>query len=225
VNELAVEQNLVGYDASNWPMWGLQNVIASTPWGQDTDPYGWFGWGMAFWPEATSNGEVVTYNTSPSSTPGEDHHIGGVMLGGTNWSWRASPGALIRIPDGQGTFSDYQSFGGHNGIAALVEGSNIIQGYDGQNSTFSSQWMHWNQDGLLIGQFGHPYGLNPEGGMSAGAAGNIEKMSTVSANGNVYLYNSDESLHPGIHQWRISNLGSIHELMGSASLGGTVILQ
>jgi hypothetical protein len=224
-NQLAVEQDLIDSDASKWPMWGFQKIIASSPWGPDTDPQGWSGWGMTMWPEATSNGEVVTYNTNVS-TPGEDHHIGGVMLGGTNWSWKASPGALITTPDGLGTFPDSQGFGGHDGIAALVEGSNIFQGYDGQSEPFSSQWMHWNQDGLLIGQFGHPSsGLNPEGGNWAGAAGNIEKMSTVSANGNVYLYNSDESLHPGIHQWKISNLGSIHELMGSAPVGGTIILQ
>jgi hypothetical protein len=49
---------------------------------------------------------------------------------------------------------------------------------------------------------------------------------TTATNGNdIYLYNSDEGYHPGIHQWRISGLDSIHELAGRAPLGGTAMLQ
>jgi hypothetical protein len=85
--------------------------------------------------------------------------------------------------------------------------------------------MHWSQDGLLIGQFGNPAtGYVPDG--DPGAAGNIWTMATATdINGNIYLYNSDESVHPGIHQWTIDGLGTINELTGSTTLGATVILQ
>ena len=228
--QAAYQQDFLGYDVSLWPQWGAPYLIGSVPITDPANPYGSAdpiganGWGMLFWPEPTSSGVLVTYNTSPSTPP--DHHLGGVPLGGTNWSWKVSPGANITVPDGQGTFPDNNSFGGHNGIAALVEGSNVFEGYDGQAGTFSSQWMHWNDDGLLIGQFGHPEnGLASDGTLWPGAAGNIQTMSTVSANGNIYLYNSDEGYHPGIHQWTVSGLDTIREMSGSASLGGTVIVQ
>lgn len=224
-SQVAYQQNLAGFDDNDWPVWGAPSVIASVPNVETTDPDGSNGWGMGFWPEPTSGGALVTYNTSPA-TPGEDYHIGGVLLGGATWSWKASPGKLITTPDGKGTFPDTPGFGGHNGIAALVEGSNVFEGYDGQYGAFSSQWMHWSQDGLLIGQFGHPSdGTAADGSLFPGAAGNIATMSTVSANGNIYLYNSDESYHPGIHQWEVSGLDSIHELTGTTQLGGTVALQ
>jgi len=226
--QAAYQQNLTGYDVNGWPVWGSSFLLASVPNTQSTDPDGYTGWGMDFFPEATTGGILVTYNTVPS-TPGQDHHICGVPLGGTNWTWKASPGALLTTPDEKGTFPDISSFGGHNGIAVLVEGSNIFQGYDGQYGTFSSQWMHWSEDGLLIGQFGHSSSANGDaasnGPLYPGAAGNIATMATVSTGGNIYLYNSDESYHPGIHQWKISGLSSIHELSGSASLGATVTLQ
>ena len=228
----AYVQNLVGYDPNEWPMWSNPQLIASLPTNGQCNPametintpLAYAGWGMGFWPESTNSGMLVTYNTSPG-TPGEDHHIGGVHIGGTNWAWQASPGALITTPDDQGTFPDNQSFGGHDGIAALVEGSNVFQGYDGQYGTFSSQWMHWSQDGLLIGQFGNPAtGYVPDG--DPGAAGNIWTMATATdLNGIIYLYNSDESVHPGIHQWKISGLDTINEINGSTTLGGVVILQ
>jgi len=227
-SQIAYQEDFQGYDTNAWPVLGSPYPIASAPntvTANPVDPEGFFGWGMMMYPEPTSNGMVMTYNTIASTTE-PNHHIGGVPLNGTYWSWKASPGGLITSPDGHGTFPDIQSFGGHNGIAVLVEGSNVFEGYDGQYGSFSSQWMHWNQDGLLIGQFGHPaHGNAPDGTLWPEAAGNIATMGTASANGNIYLYNSDESYHPGIHQWTISGLDTIHELAGSSSIGGTVILQ
>jgi hypothetical protein len=219
------QQDLIGYDSTEFPAWGTPYLVASVPTDQPTEPSGWAGWGMDNFPEATSGGIFVTYNTSVS-TPGMDHHIGGVKAGGSDWSWKASPGAMLSTPDGEGTFTDISSYGGHNGISALVEGSNIFEGYDGQYGSFSSQWMHWSEDGLLIGQFGHSAnGLATNGTLFTGAAGNIATMATVSTGDNIYLYNSDESYHPGIHRWKISGLDSIHEISGSSLLGGVVTLQ
>ena len=219
------QQDLVGYDSNAFPIWNTPYVVASVPGSQSTDPVGWSGWGMESFPDITTGGIYVTYDAGVS-TPGIDHHIGGVKAGGRDWSWKASPGEMIAAPDGEGTFPDAASFGGHNGISALVEGSNIFEGYDGQYGSFSSQWMHWSEDGLLIGQFGHPSnGLAADGTLFPGAAGNIATMATVTDGGNIYLYNSDEGYHPGIHRWTISGLGSLHEVTGSALLGGVVNLQ
>ncbi len=80
-------------------------------------------------------------------------------------------------------------------------------------------------DGLLVGQFGHSAGsTEPDGSLYPGAAGNIQSMATATVKDSVYLYNSDEGYHPGIHQWRITGLDTIHEVSGTAAIGRTTSL-
>jgi len=227
----AYRRNLMGFDTTHTPVWGSPYSVASVsiPQAASTaeivDPFGYSGWGMRMFPEATTSGNFVTYNTVATTISGFDFHVGGVRQGATDWAWKASRGAAIQTPDGKGSFPDGSAYGGHDGIAALVEGNNVLQGYDGQYGPFSSQWMHWWEDGLMIGQFGHPANVyNEDGGVFAGSAGNIASMASVSVGKDVYLYNSDESLHPGIHRWRISGLETIHELAGTGTLGNTVVL-
>lgn len=234
----AQRQDLVGYDANGWPVWGAPYILASQSATSQADPAGMSNCCEQWWPEPTSGGILATFRKDPS-TAAINHHLGGIRLGGSTWSWRASPGGMITEPDGKGTFPDDMFT--NNGLGALVEGDYIFEGYGGNNSSFSSQWMQWSQDGLLIGQFGHAvYGLftwglyegqiGPAGGASdgtlfPGAAGNNGSMATASVNGDIYVYSSDESYHHGIHQFKISGLDTIHELMGSAAVGETVILQ
>jgi len=227
----AYRRDLMGFDSTDTPVWNSPYAIASAsiPQAASTaaieDPFGFSGWGMRMFPEATTSGNFVTYNTVATTLSGSDFHVGGVRRGATDWAWKASRGAAIQTPDGKGSFPDGSAYGGHAGIAALVEGNNVLEGYDGQYSAFSSQWMHWWEDGLMIGQFGHPANVyNEDGGVFAGSAGNIASMTSVSVGKDMYLYNSDESLHPGIHRWRISGLDTIHELSGTATLGSTVVL-
>jgi hypothetical protein len=222
-SQIAYRQDLTGYDPNNWPVWGDSYAIASVPVSNPNDPYGSNGWAQNLWPQATTGGILVTYNTEPA-TPGEDHHVGGVQIGGNDWIWKASPGEDILSPDGQGTFPD--TYSGNDGITALAEGNSIFEGFAGNYFDFSSQWMQWSEDGLLIGQFGHACNPPPaDGSLWPGCGGNIATMFTASANGNIYLYNSDENYHPGVHQWTISGLDSIHEISGTAQIGGTVTLQ
>jgi hypothetical protein len=226
----AYQRDLLGFDTANTPKWGTPHALASVSTFQPTslnainDPFGSGGWGMRMFPEATTSGYFITYNTSSTTVSGRDFHLGGVKLGSVDWTWKTSRGASIKVPDGKGTFPDYSTYGGHGGIAALVEGSNVIQGYDGQYGSFSSQWMHWWEDGLLVGQFGKPTSFNADGGIIAETAGNIASMTSVAVGKDLYLYNSDESLHPGIHRWRISGLDTIHELAGTAPLGKNLTL-
>jgi Bacterial Ig-like domain (group 3)/FlgD Ig-like domain len=224
--QVAYHRDFIGYDSNAWPVWGHPHVIASVPTTDLRDPVGNSGPDMWFWPEPTSSGMLVTYAADPT-TVSDAHHIGGVAVGRSDWSWRASPGELITTPDGMGTFPDGPNvFGVVPGIAALVEGSSVIEGYNGNDWTFSNQWMHWSEDGLLIGQFGHTSDTHaPDGSPYPGTAGNILTMSTAMVDGNIYLYNSDENYHAGIGRWTISGLDSIHEVSGSTALGDTVVLQ
>jgi hypothetical protein len=229
--DTAYKSIFVGYDENGFPEWGDTQASASvssnfgdTTFRNSTEPLAVPGGGMEETPQATSGGFYVSFNTT-ISTAGSDHHIGGVKAGASSWSWKASPGGMLSSPDGEGTFSD-SNLSGLDGITALVEGSNVFEGYNGNWGTFSSQWMHWSEDGLLIGQFGNtPQSGGNSGTLVPGAAGNILTMATVPVNGNIYLYTSDEGYHPGIHSWKISGLDSVHEESGSAPIGGVLILQ
>jgi hypothetical protein len=225
----AYKQNLLGEDPNGFPVWDNPRVIGTTTVDGNpsttNEPYGTGGWGMSTFPKATDNSYLITYKTTVAKT-GTAFHLGGLPIGGSDWYWKTSRGGMLSSPDDMGTFPETNSYGGHNGIAALVEGSNVIEGYDGQYGSFSSQWMHWQDDGLLIGQFGHPaHGVVPNGTLFPGAAGNIAQMATVTVGNDIYLYNSDESYHPGIHRWKISGLESIHEVSAVVALGQTAVLK
>ncbi len=224
----AYKQDLKGETSDGFPAWSDPHVIGSVTSNgiiaEALGPFGFGGWGMSTFPKVSDNGYLITYKTAPV-LGGSTFHLGGLVAGGSDWSWKTSPGGNLSTPDDKGTFPEVNSYGGHNGIAALVEGSNVIEGYDGQYGTFSSQWMHWSDDGLMIGQFGHPAsGIAPNGTLYPGAAGNIATMASVTVGSDVYLYNSDESYHPGIHRWKIGGLGSIHELNALVPLGQTTVL-
>lgn len=225
----AYKQAFLGLDPNGFPIWANPRIIGSvTSKGipsRTNEPYGFGGWGMSTFPKATENGYLITYKTSIAAS-GTAFHLGGLPVGGSDWSWKTSRGGFLATPDYAGTFPETNSYGGHNGIAALVEGSNVIEGYDGQYGSFSSQWMQWQEDGLLVGQFGHPAnGYAPNGTLFPGAAGNIAQMASVTVGNDVYLYNSDESYHPGVHRWKISNLESIHEVSAVVALGQTATLK
>ena len=210
-NQLAYSSPLTGYDGSNWPTYGTAVLVASVPdTGGANTPAGYFGWGMA-WPAiATTSGYYPTYNPSPGTTPGSDKHLGAVLAGGTNWSWTAAPGADLVNPDGLGTFEDDVAYGGHDGIAVFSEGKYILQGYDGQWGTFASQWFLYGEAGNFIHQFGHGFTLPApsDGSEYPAAAGNIWTMGTAAAGNCIYLVNSDEGYHPGVHLTKVCNLPS-----------------
>jgi hypothetical protein len=209
--QAAYSAPLTGYDANNWPTYGPPVVVVSVPNtianGTSLTPVGYQGWGQWFAPIPTTSGYYPTYQTA-ISTPGLDRHMGAVLAGGSNWAWKAAPGADLILPDGLGTFEDTQPFGGHGGIAAFSEGKYIVQGYDGQWGQYASQWFLYGETGNFIGQFGHGFTLPApaDGSEYPGAAGNIWTMTTVVNGSCLYLYNSDEGYHPGIHQWAICGL-------------------
>jgi hypothetical protein len=206
--QTAYSAPLTGYDANSLPTYGPATVVASVPnTGVTTTPNGYAGWGQTFPPIATTGGYYPTYQTA-ISTPGQDHHLGAVLAGGSNWSWTGAPGALLTAPDGLGTFTDIQPFGGHGGIAAASEGKYVLQGYDGQWGTYASQWFLYGETGNFISQFGHGFTLPApaDGSEYPSAAGNIWTMATALAGNCIYLLNSDEGYHPGVHVTKICNL-------------------
>jgi hypothetical protein len=70
---------------------------------------------------------------------------------------------------------------------------------------------------LFIGQFGTVNGVHDPrykdaGWAAPGCAGNSFAATLVTTKAGVFLYHNDESVHGGVHRWRIQGLENIERL-------------
>ncbi len=223
-------QALAGFDAAGNPQWGPAALlgsanVSSTDYRHSQDPVANYAWGMTNRLPITESGVLVSFNPQANHS-GPSMHLGGIKLNSGDWLWNASPGGQITAPDGQGTFPDVDAFGGHNGVSVFAEGRNVVYGYDGQNGSFSSQWMHYYDDGLFVGQFGQANDgsaqFKDRRQAVAGFANNIATMFMARAGNKLYVYCVDEAIHGGLHRWRVDGADNIREMTGTGPLGGDI---
>ena len=99
----------------------------------------------------------------------------------------------------------------------MSAGRNVVYGYHGEawRGGQATQWLHFYDNGLFIGQFGRP-GLPGNGhDAPAEAAGNAFSPQLVTYDGVVYLWHNDEHAHGGVHRWRIEGADAIDVLEAS----------
>jgi len=93
--------------------------------------------------------------------------------------------------------------------------------FDSFSNVFSQYW----DDGLFISQFGQN---NVSPSNQAGAAGfssnNTAADMIMGPDGNLYVFNTDEAQHSGLHVWKVTGLDTIHEISASGTLGSTITL-
>ncbi|MGB8352865.1 MAG: hypothetical protein WCD79_03175 [Chthoniobacteraceae bacterium] len=222
------------------PTWSSGTAIGSLLYntgtaGNKLDPCVQAGWSMGTNIPITSSNTIVCFQAGNSSylssgTTGyrmsdPDFHLGGVMLGGTNFLFESSPGYLENAPDGLGTFPEYPGYGAHDGIAVYATGRDIVYGYDGQYSNWGNQYMHYYDDGLFVGQFGvtHPQSraLDTTGAFvsAPGGGGNIADMLMVASSGTSYVYLCSEAGLGGIYRWRLD--GTVNEISTTGTLNSS----
>jgi hypothetical protein len=213
-------RKLAGFDDSGRPSWGDAQPLAGIAEIKATDPYYHqvpLGRGVneSTFPQ-TDSGLVVFFN--PGMAKG--FHLGAVRIGDNRWLWRASPAGAWTLDDtGQivspdGTY-DVTRGVQYPGNVALTSGTNIIYGYHGEawNGGQANQWLHFLDNGLFVGQFGMPvYPAQNKLSAHAGAAGNAFSGQLVVAKGQLYLWHNDESVHGGVHRWRIDGINDIRVL-------------
>jgi hypothetical protein len=213
-------RKLSGFDSDANPRWGtplqlarVSNLEARDPYYHDVPIVG--GVNEASFPK-TSKGVVVSFN--PSRTPG--FHLGGIRIGGSRWLWRASPSGRWtvdksgRLESRDGTFELDRGVQ-YAGNRVIALGDQIVYGYHGEgwNGGQADQWMHYLDDGLFVGQFGEPvYPAHNKLSADPGAAGNAFSPQLVLANGELYLWHNDESVHGGVHRWHIEGVDQIRIL-------------
>jgi len=229
---------VTGFDAQGFPEWDNGTVIAtvaSDPVKGDPIPNCW-GDGCDFRP---TDGGIIPIYGGLSFNKQVAHgltafHLGGLPLNGNAFAWRAMPEKPILYPDGRGNYSAVRDV--NEGYEARALHRDIFAGAGGNWSEFSSQFFHYRDDGLLVGQFGwrgtpeyrglsqgRPDPWNNQA-LAPGFTGNPVMFKIVQVGKDYYLYVPDEGYRAGLQRWRISNLDSIRELVGTASLGATIQL-
>ena len=200
---------ITGYDSSGNPIWSTTpEILATTPASNSTDPFGVAA------RELTSTNKLIFYDPDKSENGhGEGYHLGAVEKGGTKWLWRTA----LNVPKSYtGPFPSDGSFDSGNGVIyaggpILISDQNIFWGYHGEfwKQSQTNKWNHVHDSGLFVGQWGTLKKDHYSDEAVAGNAGNTLSGSVAKVNGITYIYHNDESVHGGVHRWKVSNLNSI----------------
>jgi PA14 domain/FlgD Ig-like domain len=213
---------LTGFDASHNPIYAAPTTLASTV-AAGTDP-AWWGDGNHVRPGVqTTSDIVVSFDHQPPNaafTRGMGYHLGAVRVGGTGWLWRtgmATHKSYAGPWPEDGAF-DIGNSVGNAGSLPMAVGRHIFYGYYGEfyKASQVNKYRHYYDSGLMVGEFGE-VGDNV-GGNNSGAT-NPAKMAGNAINpwvvklpdGRAFLYHNDESLHGGVHRWRIDGLDTVAE--------------
>lgn len=210
------ERKLLGFDANADPQWGPYEEIARAPAVANVDPAAPGNWFVDPAHPTTASGVVVSFN--PTTSGG--FHLGGIAQSGMQWQWRTSPtgrwpvDGKRMVVGGDGSFETGRGVH-YPGSMVMAAGSEILFGYHGEawNSGQANQWMHYQDDGLFVGQFGTPaYPDLVKQGAIPGTAGNAFSPALVKVSDALYLWHNDESVHGGVHRWRIDGLSTVQRL-------------
>lgn len=207
------KKTLVKFDDHNNPIWSNATTLAIIPNATKDDPLSREGGYVPRVAEVTSSNILISFN----GAIGLGHwHLGGIKLDSEKWLWRTAEGTNINY---KGDFPQDGAFDNGNsvhyaGTFALVKDRSVYWSYHGEGwkSGEVNKWNHVYDDGLFIGQFGVT-GTDVLGYVApAGMAGNVLSASVVKDKmGNTFIYHNDESIHSGIHRWKVENMESIKE--------------
>lgn len=214
-------QTLAGFDASHNPLWNAASVIASAPAVAGVNP------------RSGSNGNGPNIATTAANrlvffdhSKNDGMHLGGIDLGGgaSGWTWQSAPAIPGQVPlIGDGSYDNSPNIHYGGGLCDAA-GNTIVFTYKGEfwSNSQANQLMNYHDSGLFIGQFGTPG--NGPAKTPQGAAGNLAMPYVVVHGGKTYVYTNDESVHGGVHRWRIDGLNTVATLSGTGAPGSAVTL-
>lgn len=204
-------QTLSGFDAQGNPQWNAPELLSRVSRLAPGDPYYRDVPVVAPVNEVnypqTRGGLVISFN--PGRAAG--FHLGALRPDDDRWVWRTSPAGSWQIDrDGQviaprGVFETERGVQ-YAGNTVMTAGEHIVFGYHGEawNGGQANQWLHFHESGLFIGQFGRPvYVARNRLDALPESAGNAFTPTLVEVGGQLYLWHNDESVHGGLHRWRI----------------------
>jgi hypothetical protein len=203
---------VIGYDLLNNPIWSdTPETLASIPTATGKDPILWDGLKSD---QVTSTNKIIFFDSDRSSNGrGEGYHLGAIQRNGNQWLW----GTAMNIPTQySGPFPKDGTFDSGNSVVyaggtVLVNERDILWNYHGEfwKGSQTNIWNHVYDNGLFVGQFGELKIDHRDVEAYPGYAGNVFSGSLIRMNGDIYLYHNDESVHGGIHRWKISGLNTV----------------
>jgi len=127
----------------------------------------------------------------------------------------------------------------HRALLIELKGERAYE--DEGTTTASTEFYHFRDNGLFLGQFGFQTSENDQKRPTAygmqgfpshtldlplapGLCGDVSNPQFIQIGSDYYAYIGDEAYYKGAHRWHISNLSSIHELTASGLLGTTLHL-
>lgn len=212
-------QYITGFDTNNDPIYGTSSTLATGSPANYTDPNFWGNGNNVL----TSNGYLVNFDAGKPTNGSSQYHLGGIKVGTTGWTWKTANSTFplyssVKFPS-DGTY-DLGNRVGNAGSYARALDSTIVWGYHGefwQNSQVN-KWQLVSWDGLFVGQFGAT-GVDYSGEAAPYMSGNAFAVSFVKGtDGNGYVYLNDESVHSGVHRWKITGLSAISEQKQTVAL-------
>lgn len=202
---------LTGFDGSNNPQWAAATIRGTFPAQTNQHPT-WLSYTTPF---ITTSGKMVVFSEHKDA-PGM--HLGAIEAGTAAYKWQTSKANSTSY---SGAFPTDGTFDRGNGVVNGYAGgdltgmdNHIFWNYIGefwQNSQVN-KWHHYYEDGLMLGQFGK---TGPEAQALDGVqapremAGNAFSTAIQKSGSDYYIYHGDESIHGGIHVWKVENIASM----------------
>lgn len=205
------EQRLSGFNSNGDPLWLAPVTVASLHPVVGTDPFDYDG---SIPGQMTASGVLISYDKgNANNKKGLGYHLGG--LKNNQWLFRTAHNTHRNY---RGDFPSNGAFDIGNTVQypggdVYVLDNFILQGYHGEfwKQSQTNKWNLFYHNGLLVGQFGvvSPDFKGTEA--FAGGAGNVFSGGFVKVGSNYYLYHNDESIHGGVHRWKLSGLHTVQE--------------
>jgi hypothetical protein len=202
-------QKLTGFSNNN-PVWGSSSRIADLPTIAENDPAS----GYVTDAVITTSDILVVFDHEEYNT---GYHLGAVKKGDNKYLWKTSPSTTYDYAgpyptDGAYDIGNNVEYGGSHAFAL---DRNIFWNYRGEfwKNSQTNMWNHFYDNGLMVGQFGtitpDVDKITPEAYPMG--AGNVFSSVIVKVGSDYYIYHNDESVHAGVHRWKISGLNTISE--------------
>lgn len=201
-----IQKRFMGYSAGK-PVWGTDDTLSKIPLIDSLSP-AYLGLAAP----AVSKNFTVLFN------PSKDHkgfHLGGIKTGDTTFNWLSSPSTYRTYTgdmpkDGRFDIGNNVEYAG-GGVYAID--TSLFWNYHGEfwKNSQTNIWHHYHECGLMLAQFGitTPDGERISKEAFPMGAGNVFSSTLVKVGTNLYIYHNDESVHGGVHRWRIDGMTSI----------------
>jgi hypothetical protein len=210
------KQPLTGFASNFMPQWGNSTTVATSPNVTATNP---FSFNNNTRGSSTNPRYFFSFNPNAQSGFGEGYHLGAIKTGGNTWDWQTSKSTFFEYHGDyprNGDFdignNDYSTQHSEN-CQTLVQGTDVFWNVNAEfwkGAYGVNIWNHFNEDGLLVGNFGVT-GLEAAQNGQFAMAGNSFSTAIVKVGGDYYIYHCDESRHGGIHSWHVTGLNTIAE--------------